>query len=147
MKKTPFIFGVLLLLSSCGYEALQPSFKSENTFEGGDIQTPPNFTQFKEIPIPEKAVMDLKKTLLFGDEPLVGRLAFSAPYSQTGMFDFYVQEMPKFGWRKVTMVRSTSSVLTYSKGERIATIQLLSTAVSGTDVVFDISMAKYSKGY
>ena len=126
----------------CSYERLEPSFKSEDAFADGNLQSPPNFNNFREIPIPEKATMDLKKTMLFGNDPLIGRLAFSAPYSQSNLFDFYMQEMPKFGWREVTVIRSANSFLTFAKDNRVATIQLSTTAVSGSDVIFDISIGK-----
>ena len=130
-------------LIGCSYERLEPSFKSEDTFStDGSLQSTPNFAQFREIPVPEKATMDLKKTMLFGNDPLIGRLAFSAPYSQSSLFDFYMQEMPKFGWREITVIRSANSFLTFSKGNRVATIQLSTTAVSGSDVIFDISIGK-----
>lgn len=133
------IYGV----AGCSYERLQPSFKSEDTFTtDGSLQSTPNFAQFREIPVPEKATMDLKKTMLFGNDPLIGRLAFSAPYSQSNLFDFYMQEMPKFGWREVTVIRSANSFLTFAKDNRVATIQLSTTAVSGSDVIFDISIGK-----
>lgn len=132
----------VLTMSACSYEKLEPSFKSEDTFAGGNLQSAPNFAQFREIPIPEKATMDLKKTMLFGNDPLIGRLAFSAPYSQSNLFDFYMQEMPKFGWREVTVIRAENSFMTFSKENRVATIRLASTAVSGSDVIFDISIGK-----
>lgn len=133
-------------LIGCSYERLEPSFKSEDTFStDGSLQSTPNFAQFREIPVPEKATMDLKKTMLFGNDPLIGRLAFSAPYSQSNLFDFYMQEMPKFGWREVTVIRSANSFLTFAKDNRVATIQLSTTAVSGTDVIFDISIGKSLK--
>lgn len=136
----------MIALVGCSYERLEPSFKSEDTFTtDGNLQTTPNFAQFREIPVPEKATMDLKKTMLFGNDPLIGRLAFSAPYSQSNLFDFYMQEMPKFGWREVTVIRSANSFLTFAKDNRVATIQLSTTAVSGTDVIFDISIGKSLK--
>ncbi len=133
-------------LAACSHEDLQPSFKSEGTFENGVMQSTPNFAQFKEIPVPEKATMNLEKTLLFGSDPLIGRLAFKAPYNQANMFDFYMQEMPKFGWRELTTIRATQSYLTYSKDDRIATILLSPTTTNGSEVMFDISMSK-KKGY
>ncbi len=149
MKQSFFLALFLFMgfLTACNYEELQPSFKSEKTFENGTMQSKPNFAQFREIPIPEKATMDLEKTLMFGNEPLIGRLAFNAPYNQANMFDFYMQEMPKFGWKELTAIRSINSYLTFSKDTRIATISLSSTKVSGTDVIFDISVAKNSRGY
>ena len=111
------------------------------------MQPQQNFAQFKDIPIPEKAVMDLKKTMLLGNDPIIGRLAFSAPYNQSNLFDFYMQEMPKFGWSEITMIRSANSVLTFSKENRIATIQLATTVSGSSDVIFDISFGKVNKGY
>lgn len=131
-----------LFLAACNREALHPSFKSENTFEDGGMQPMPNFAQFKDIPVPEKATMDLKKTLLFGNEPPIGKLTFSAPYSQVNLFDFYMQEMSKFGWQEITTIRTENSSLIFSKDDRIASIRLTSTAVTGTEVVFTISFTK-----
>ena len=177
MKKSLLIVLVACsILAGCDYTKLQPSFKDEATFQGGTMQPQPNFAQFKDIPIPEKAVMDLKKTMLyilmelmknifkkekkvllkklkqkktmlFGNDPIIGRLAFSAPYNQSNLFDFYMQEMPKFGWSEITMIRSANSVLTFSKENRIATIQLATTVSGSSDVIFDISFGKVNKGY
>lgn len=150
MKKYSFwVICVLSFFLTACFEKTQiePSFRSDISTPQGGMQPPPNFAQFKEIPIPEKATMDLKRTLLFGSDPLIGRLVFSAPYNQTSIFDFYMLEMPKFGWREITMIRSQNSVMTFQKDNRVATIQLTSTAVSGTDVLFDISLAKGQKGF
>ncbi len=136
------LMAMALSLTACRTESIQPSFKSENTFENGVMQSTPNFAQFREIPIPENATMNLERTLLFGNDPLVGRLAFKVPYNQANMFDFYMQEMPKFGWRELTSIRATNSYLTYAKDNRIATIQLTSTSLNGTEVLFDVSMTK-----
>lgn len=145
MKQFILLLGLgvsLLTISACSQEQMYPSFKSDDTFVDGAMQTAPNFAQFREIPVPEKSTMDLKKTLVFGTEPLIGRLAFSAPYSQSNLFDFYMQEMPKFGWHEVTVVRSANSFLTFSKDTRIATIQLSSTATGSSDVIMDVSISK-----
>ncbi len=136
------LIGLVLSVTACRTESIPASFKSENTFENGVMQSTPNFAQFREIPIPENATMNLERTLLFGNDPLVGRLAFKVPYNQANMFDFYMQEMPKFGWRELTSIRATNSYLTYSKDNRISTIQLTSTSLNGTEVIFDVSMTK-----
>mgnify|MGYP001552529792 CR=1 FL=1 len=139
---TIMVFG----LTACRTESIQPSFKSENTFENGVMQSTPNFAQFREIPIPENATMNLEQTLLFGNDPLVGRLGFKVPYNQSNMFDFYMQEMPKFGWRELTSIRATNSYLMYSKDNRMAIIQLRSTSLNGTEVLFDVTMTKNQAG-
>ncbi len=149
MKK--YLLGLvlgLIPLTGCFQTAdIEPSFRSDISTPQGGMQPPPNFAQFKDIPIPEKASMDLKRTLLFGSDPLIGRLVFNAPYNQTSVFDFYMLEMPKFGWKEITVIRSQNSIMTFERDNRIATIQLSSVAVGGTDVLFDISFAKNNKSY
>ena len=135
------------LLAACAKETIQPAFKSENAFEGGEIQSTPNFAQFKELPIPERATMNLEKTLMFGNAPMVGRVVFKAPYTQSGLFDFYMQEMPKFGWRELTTIRTTNSVLTFTRDNRVAVIQLTSLKLGRTEVVIDISTTKRVDSY
>lgn len=108
--------------------------------EGAEGTLPPSFAQFNDIPIPEKAMMDLKQSLLLGGESTwIGRLVFTAPYTQNSLFDFYMSEMPKFGWSEITVVRSKISVLSFRRDTRIATIQLESDIVSGTVVSFTVS--------
>ena len=100
----------------------------------------PSFAQFNDIPIPEKAMMDLKSSLLLGGSSAwIGRLVFSAPYTLNGMFDFYMTEMPKFGWKEITVVRSKISVLSFEQNERMATIQLEPDMVNDTIVSFTVS--------
>ncbi len=142
MRAILFILSSFVFLSACHNESIQPSFKSENTFENGVMQSTPNFAQFREIPIPENATMSLDKTLLFGNDPLIGRLAFKVPYNQANMFDFYMQEMPKFGWQELTSIRATNSYLTYAKDNRVAMILLGSSSLNGTEVIFDVSLSK-----
>ena len=146
MNKSLSIVALLFALCACVPNTqIEPSFRGNSTTATGAFQPPPSFAHFKEFPIPEQATMDLKRTLLFGSEPIIGRLVFYAPYSQKSVFDFYMLEMAKFGWQEITMIRSQNSVLTFEKENRIATIQLSSTAVNGTDVVLDISLAKGRK--
>ena len=142
MRAILFILSSFVFLSACHNESIQHSFKSENTFENGVMQSTPNFAQFREIPIPENATMSLDKTLLFGNDPLIGRLAFKVPYNQANMFDFYMQEMPKFGWQELTSIRATNSYLTYAKDNRVAMILLGSSSLNGTEVIFDVSLSK-----
>ena len=106
----------------------------------------PSFAQFNDIPIPEKATMDLKQTLLLGGSSAwIGRLVFSTPYSLNSMFDFYMSEMPKFGWKEITVVRSKISVMSFTNKSRIATIQLEQDLVNGSVVSFTVSPKSEAK--
>ena len=85
-----------------------------------------SFAKFKDIPIPDGAVMDMKNTVIFGsDDEWFGRLALIPNLSHAETFDFFRYEMPNLNWREITNVRATSSVLSYEKEERIVTIQII----------------------
>ena len=137
MKKILFSLICLILaaaLSSCVHS--EAMYREADGANG----TSPSFAQFNDIPIPEKATMDLKSTLLLGGaNSWIGRLVFSAPYTLNSMFDFYMSEMPKFNWKEVTVVRSKVSVLSFTNDDRVATIQLESDMVNGTVVSFTVS--------
>ncbi|MBR7158459.1 MAG: hypothetical protein IKD08_02100 [Alphaproteobacteria bacterium] len=144
MKIAVFLFSLMITTSlvACTNGApLMSSSKNTDDVTGEAKAIPPNFAQFNDIPIPEQAVMDLKRTLVFGGQnSWSGRIVFNAPYSQGGLFDFYMAEMPKFGWQEITVVRSQMSVLTFKHGNRVATIQL-DGDTSGTEVSFTVSPA------
>ncbi len=140
-----FCLGLIITVAVAGCSTSDERADFSDTYLSSNL-TAPNYAQLHEIPVPEKAIMDSKKTLLFGSEPLIGRLVFSAPYAQSGLFDFYLQEMPKTGWREMTAVRSDNSFLTFLKDNRIATIRLTSETDTTTAILIDISMSRNLKG-
>lgn len=101
--------------------------------------SPTGFGQFNDIPIPEGSTMDMDRTLILGaQERWIGRLSLSTSQSAPATFDTFQSQMPKFGWAEVSAVRSETSVLTFSQGERVATIQIARTTFGGANV--DITM-------
>lgn len=129
-----------LSLAACASPTAMLSSNSPMGGTADEAGPPPTFAQFPDIPIPEKAEMDLERTLLLGsDAAWIGRLVFVAPYTPSGMFDFYMAEMPKFSWSEVTVVRADISVLTFENAGRVATIQLNKRGVGGTEVFFTVS--------
>lgn len=57
----------------------------------------------------------------------------------TEMYAFYEREMPRFGWDQITIIRSSISTMTYSRGGRIATITLLPRTTGGSNVDFTVA--------
>ncbi|MBF0166524.1 MAG: hypothetical protein HQL45_02740 [Alphaproteobacteria bacterium] len=132
----------LVLLSACQSPSLTPSARSENE------SISPHFGDFTDIPRPANASMDLDRTLVLGAaDTWVGRLAFSSRLSTTELFDFYKQEMPRYGWEEVTSVRSTVSVLTYKRMERVSTLQIRSGTIIGSYAELTVSPQGTSAGY
>ncbi len=139
MRKLLLVLALIAVTGCVHSESMDRSAEDANGLS-------PSFAQFNDIPIPEKATMDLKQTLLLGGSSAwIGRLVFSTPYSLNSMFDFYMSEMPKFGWKEVTVVRSKISVMTFTNKSRIATIQLEQDLVNGSIVSFTVSPKSEAK--
>jgi hypothetical protein len=104
----------------------------------GDL--PYAFAEFSDIPIPEKANMILDHTSIYGRaDEWVGKITYTVPYGVSGVYDFYISEMPRFGWDEITSIRGSAAAMTYIKGRRVAMIQINATSLDGTVVVFNMS--------
>lgn len=127
----------ILVLSSCGTTTpITASSRADIMGQPGQ----PSFAQFSDIPVPAGATMDLERSLVLGDrESWIGRIVMDVPGDTSRIYDFYFGEMPKFEWSPVTMVRAGTSVLIYSRGERIATIQIMRGAIGGATVSVTVS--------
>ncbi|WP_420404121.1 hypothetical protein [Nisaea sp.] len=100
----------------------------------------PKFAEFRDVPIPVNADIDFDNLLVLGAEDgWIGRLALTVGHKMPDMYAFYEREMPRFGWRKITSVRAAISTMTYSRGDRIATVTLSSRAIGGTAIDFTVA--------
>jgi len=105
-----------------------------------DRNAGPKFAEFRDVPIPVNANIDFDNLLVLGAEDgWIGRLALTVSHRMPDMYAFYEREMPRFGWRKITSVRAAISTMTYSRGDRIATVTLSSRAVGGTSIDFTVA--------
>ena len=124
MKKLFLLIFVLMFLNNCNNKGVPLLSSGVSGTEG----LPPeqlSFANFKDIPIPDDSVMDMTNTVIFGsDEDWFGRLTILPNLSHAETFDFFRFEMPNLAWKEITNVRSTSSVLSYEKNNRIVTIQI-----------------------
>ena len=131
---------IILLLAACGQTAsLAPTSSPDQSFTDEAARTEP-FTQFKDIPIPSGANMDMERTIILGAQNTwTGRVYLQVKKTANKLFEFYKLEMSKFGWRQLTSVRATISVLTYERGSRIATVQILAKKLQGNVVIVTMS--------
>ena len=98
------------------------------------------FATFTDIPMPGGMEMDLERTLILGSqESWIGRLVLNTTNPANEMFDFYQREMLNFGWSEITTVRAEVSVLTYARGDRVATLQIHRGSLRGTTVDITVS--------
>ena len=126
----PFYF-----LLSCTGDDLVPVKGPE-----GDPSLELNFSQFDDIPIP------IKSTLIREDSIIIsrkigwsGRLVFNTSENQIDVFDFFRNELPKFGWKKISEISSESSLLNYQNNQRFASIQIFDKTLFGSRVKITVT--------
>ena len=143
-------FGLAFTLSGCALDTIGSDSKTVRTSaptsgdsKSGSPTPPPAFSQFSDVPVPANARMDLEKTIILGAEDgWIGRLALDVNYPLTEMYSFYEREMPNFSWERITVVRSSVTTMTYSRGARIATITLQPRSSAASIVDFTVSPYK-----
>ena len=114
-KKIIFVFFILITIG-CAQEQL--------VLKGSDGETiPPAYASFSGLPIPEPAYIDLEETRALGyGENWSGTLVYTAPFPAHEIFDFYIAEMPKFGWSDVATVRARICHMTYIRDKKAVQI-------------------------
>jgi hypothetical protein len=84
--------------------------------------------------------MDVERSLVLGArDQWIGRLSMDTSGSSSQSYDFFLREMPKFGWQEITTVRSEVSVLTYGRSGRVATIQIRNKTLGGSAIDVTVS--------
>jgi hypothetical protein len=138
LKITAFSLFFLLALGACS--GLVSTLVSPEASTSDEKPTRASFARFPDLPMPVKVELNMARTLVFGtNDSWIGRLVISASHSSNDMFDFYKQEMSGFDWQEITSVRSDTSVMTYIRDERVATIQISRAPLSGANVTITVS--------
>ena len=130
---TSFLF--FIFLTSCIGESLVPVKGPE-----GDPSQELNFSQFDDIPIPLNSKLIREDSIIISRKiGWSGRLVFDTSENQIDVFDFFRNELPKFGWKKVSEVSSESSLLNYQNNQRFASIQIFEKTLFGSKVKITVT--------
>ena len=133
--KSLIYFILLMFLHSCAGESLLPVKGPE-----GDPGSELNLAEFEDIPIPLNSKLDKEKSIIISkNRGWLGRLTFDTSQKQITVFDFFRNELPKFGWKKLSEVSSDTSLLNYQNQSRIASIQISDNTFFGTNVSITVS--------
>ena len=130
-----FTLFFLFFFISCTVERLVPTKGPD-----GEPGTELNFAQFDDIPIPVSSSLNQKDSIIISKSSgWLGRLVFDSNKKQLWIFDFFRNELPKFGWKKLSEIRADSSLLNYTNEKRIASIQIFSNALIGSTVSISVT--------
>ena len=126
---------LLFIVSSCGQNQLVP-VRGPESDPGQEL----NFSEFNDFPIPinSKLIKD-QSIIIAKKDGWYGRLSFTTSESQLTVYDFFRNELPKFGWKKVSEISSDSSLLNYQNQVRFASIQIFEKTLFGSKVLVSVT--------
>ncbi len=128
--------GMLALLSACaGSETDLPA-----TVRPAGAEAAPDFRPVTDIPIPEDASLDNERSLILSSrDQWTGRIVMKVGQSPNKAYAFYQREMAAFRWEPVMSVQSEISVLTFTRDDRAATIQVQPRTIGGALVIVTVA--------
>ena len=130
-----------LALAACSRGTMLPA----NASVGAD--QPANFQLVTDIPFPTGATMDNDRSLILSDrDRWTGRVVMTLGNSANEVTAFYQSQMPNFGWQPMMSVTAETSVLTYLRGDRAATVQVERRTVYGTTVSVTVAPRQADTG-
>jgi len=78
-----------------------------------------------DMPLPAASKIIGSDSLIIGrGDNWVGRVMLSGVQSPTDIYAFFQSEYPRAGWTTVSAVKSKTSILVFTKGDRTATVEL-----------------------
>ncbi len=100
----------------------------------------PGYTQFPDLPFPPNSKMNIERTFIVGSgESWFGQTVVEVTSGANTTFDFYKQNLPDHGWNELSSVRAITSVLTYTRLNRVLTIQINQTRTGNSDILITVS--------
>jgi hypothetical protein len=100
----------------------------------------PGYTQFPDLPFPGNAKMNIDRTFIVGSgESWFGQTIIEVSSSANTSFDFYIQNLSAYGWKELSSVRAITSVLTYTRANRVLTIQINKTRAGNSEILVTVS--------
>lgn len=94
------------------------------------------FQPVQDVPIPSNSKLDNDRSLILNTaDNWTGRIVLEAETPMSKLFTYYGVEMRKLGWTPVARVMGETSVLTFTRAERVVTVQISPNVLSEGSVV------------
>lgn len=127
-----------IALSACFQGAkLQPNSGGNAQGESAVEQS---FSLLTDIPVPPESELDTDRSLILGDlDRWTGRIVLNVGIDATPTFAVYQTQMPNFGWEPIMSVQADISVLSFTRGERAATVQIEGRTLGGSTATITVA--------
>ncbi len=125
------------VLLACSSVDIRPTSK-----DGGPAPEPSTAQLAGDMPIPQGATIRPQETLVMGSgNRWMGRISLSVPGESQAIYTYYRDGLPSAGWVLTSSSYSKLSFLTFSKAERVATVQIQSASFGGHEVTITVTPA------
>ena len=95
-----------------------------------------------DVPLPPGSVIKQQDTLVMSTaNTWLGRISLSVSGEPQAVFTYFKDGLPASGWTLTSSSFSKTSLLTFTKGERVANIQMQGTSFGGNDVLITVAPA------
>ena len=93
-----------------------------------------------DMPLPAASKIIGSDSLIIGrGDNWVGRVMLSGVQTPTDIYAFFQSEYPRAGWTKISAVKSKTSILVFTKGDRTATVELNEGPFTGPKTIIVIT--------
>ena len=125
---------VVVFLAGCSSNPTLATTATPENLETGKFQP------LTDIPIPSGAKLDTEPSLILGPpDHWIGRAVLKVGMPANDTTVFYQNQMPSFGWELITVVQGKVSNLTFSRGDRIASMQIEGASFGSSTVTIIMS--------
>ena len=95
-----------------------------------------------DVTLPPGAVIKQQDTLVMSAaNTWMGRISLSVAGEPQAVFAYFRDTMPTTGWALTSSSFSRTSLLTFTKAERVATVQMQGTSFGGNEVLITVAPA------
>lgn len=99
-----------------------------------------SYQPVSDVPIPPSTRINTERSAIFGGgDRWYGRIVLSLDRASTMAYAYYQDQMPPFGWELVSAVQGKVSVLTFTRGDRAASVEITPSALRGSEAVITVS--------
>ena len=115
-----------------------PSIGSYSNIEAVEENT---MSRIGDLPFPKKTALNISRSLIMGEGTnWSGQLSLKIPEDKVKVFNFYIRNLPEYGWKEQTTIRGEISVLNYlGPNKRVAIITIEKSGILSSNVVVSVS--------
>lgn len=127
-----------LALAACS--SMPGSSSSSSIGTSSSAKSSSAYQPVSDVPIPAGTKINTDKSVILGQgDKWFGRMVLVTDRPSTQVYTYYQEQMPTFGWEQVTAVQGKTSILTFTRADRAATLEINPGTLSGSEVAITVS--------